>query len=118
MSYSIKEAYDMLLILSECRGTFITAERLWRKRYPNRTPHSRNVFSRLAKRIKIKDVVQPQHNKATQIRRLIRDERTTEILASTQKLLSIYTKTQIILICDVITQLNARSFSFSQVRFN
>jgi len=38
-------------------------------------------LSRLAKRIKIKGVVQPQHNKATQIRRPIRDERTAEILA-------------------------------------
>jgi len=69
------EAYDMLLILGECRDTFATAERLWRERYPDQTPHSRNVFSRLAKRIKIKGVVQPQY-KATQIRSLIRDERT------------------------------------------
>jgi len=38
----------------------------------------------LAKRIKIKGLVQPQHNKATQIRRPIRDERTVEILASTE----------------------------------
>ena len=84
MSYSNEEAYDMLLILGECRGTFIAAERLWRERYPDRTPHSRNVFSRLAKRIKIKGVVQPQHNKGTQIRRPIMDERTVEILASTE----------------------------------
>jgi len=48
MSYS-NEAYDMLLILGECRGTFATAERLWRECYPGRTPHSRNVFSRLTK---------------------------------------------------------------------
>jgi len=54
MLYSNEEAYDMLLILSQ--GTF--AERLWRECYPDRTPYSRNVFSRLAKRIKIKGVVQ------------------------------------------------------------
>ena len=50
MSYSNEEAYNMLLILGECRGTFIAVERLWRERYPDRTPHSRNVFLRLAKR--------------------------------------------------------------------
>jgi len=72
MSYSNEEAYDIPLILGECRGTFATAERLWRERYPDRTPQSRNVFSRLAKRIKIKSVVQPQQNKATQIRRPIK----------------------------------------------
>jgi len=84
MSYSNEEAYDMLLILDECRDTFTKAERLLQERYPDRTPHSRNGFSRLAKRIKIKGVVQPRHNKATQIRRPIRDERTAEILASTE----------------------------------
>jgi len=44
MSYSNEEAYDMLLILDECRGTFATTEILWRQRYPDRTPHSRNVW--------------------------------------------------------------------------
>jgi len=38
----------------------------------------------LAKQIKIKGVVQPQHNKATQIHYPIKDERTAEILASTE----------------------------------
>jgi len=38
----------------------------------------------LVKRIKIKYVVQLQHNKATQIHRPIRDERTAEFLASTE----------------------------------
>jgi len=56
MSHSNEKANDMLLILDECRGTFATAERLWRERYPDWTPHSRNVFSRLVKRIKIKGV--------------------------------------------------------------
>ncbi|XP_026825353.1 uncharacterized protein LOC113562003 [Ooceraea biroi] len=81
MSYSNEEAYDMLLILGECRGTFSGAERLWRERYPDRTPHSRNVFSRLAKRIRTKGVIQPEHNKSRQIHRPIRDEKTAEILA-------------------------------------
>jgi len=84
MSYSNEEAYDMLLILGECRSTFATTKRLWRECYPNRTPHSRNVFLRLAKWIKIKGVVQPQHNKTTQIRHPIKNETTTEILASTE----------------------------------
>jgi len=84
MSYSNEEAYDVLLILGESRGTFAIAERLWRENYPDWTPHSQNVFSRLAKQIKIKDVVQLQHNKATQICRPIRDEKTVEILASTE----------------------------------
>lgn len=78
MSYSNEEAYDMLLILGECQGAFAAAERLWRERYPNRIPHSRNVFSRLANRIKTKGVVQPQHNKGRQIRRPVRDERAAE----------------------------------------
>jgi len=47
-------AYGMLLILGECRGTFATTERLLRKRYPDRIPHSRDVFSCLTKQIKIK----------------------------------------------------------------
>jgi len=59
MSHSNEEVYDMLLILDEYRDTFATAERLWRERYLDRTPHSRNIFLRLAKRIKIKSVVQP-----------------------------------------------------------
>jgi len=75
MSYFNEEAYDILLILGKCRGTLATAERLWQERYTDRTPHSWNVSSRLAKQIKIKGVFQPQYNKATQIRRLIRDER-------------------------------------------
>jgi len=74
----------MLLILGECRGTFATAERMWWERYPDWTSHSQNVFLRLVKRIKIKGVVQSQHNKTTQIRRPIRDERTAEILALTE----------------------------------
>ena len=57
---------------------------MWRERYPDRTPHSRNVFSRLANRIRTKGVIQPQHNKDRQIRRPVRDERTAEILASTE----------------------------------
>jgi len=84
MSYSNEKVYDMLLILGECRNTFVTAEKLWQERYPDRTPHSRNVFSHLTKQIKIKGVVQFQHNKATQIHRPIRDRKTAEILASTE----------------------------------
>jgi len=74
----------MLLILGECRGTFASAERLWRERYPDQIPYSRNIFSRLVKRIKIKGVIQPQHNKTAQIWRPIRDKRTAEILTSTE----------------------------------
>jgi len=45
MSYSNEEAYDMLLILGEYPDTFAIAEKLWRERYSDRTPHSQNVFS-------------------------------------------------------------------------
>ena len=48
---------------------------------PNRTPHSRKVFSRLANRIRISGVIQSQHNKSKQIRHPLRNERTAEILA-------------------------------------
>ncbi|EZA54309.1 hypothetical protein X777_06139 [Ooceraea biroi] len=76
MSYSNMEAYDMLLILGECRGSFSAAEILWRQRYSDRTPHSHNVFSHLAKRI--------QRIKRRQIHRPIRDERAAEILESAE----------------------------------
>jgi hypothetical protein len=78
MSYSNEKAYDML-ILDECRGTFSAAERLWRKCFPDRIPHSRNVFSRLANRIRTEGVA--QHNKGRQICRPIRDKIAAEILA-------------------------------------
>jgi len=48
---SCTEALDMILILGEFGGQFRTAERLWREQYPNHTPHSCHVFSRLAKQI-------------------------------------------------------------------
>jgi len=38
----------------------------------------------LAKRIKIKGVIQPQRNKATQIRHLIREKGTAEIFSLTE----------------------------------
>lgn len=84
MPYSNEEAYDMLLNLGECRGVFIDAERLWRQRYPNRAPHSRNVFSRLAKRIRAEGVVQPHHNKNKEINRPVRQELAADILASVE----------------------------------
>ncbi|XP_029675902.1 uncharacterized protein LOC115243229 [Formica exsecta] len=84
MSYSNMEAYDMLLILGECRDSFSAAEILWRQRYPDQTPHSRNVFSRLAKRIQNEGVIQPHHNKGRQIHHPIRDERAAEILESAE----------------------------------
>lgn len=69
MLYSNAEAADMLLILGECRGQFRAAARLWQERYPDRTPHSHKVFSRLSKRITNKDIIQPDQNKGRQIRR-------------------------------------------------
>ncbi len=57
---------------------------MWRERYPDRTPHSRQVFSRLTKRISNKGIIQPDHNKDKQIQRPIRDVRMPEILASAQ----------------------------------
>lgn len=82
--YSNAEALDMMLILGECGGQFRAAARLWRERYPDRVPHSFNVFSRLAKRITNKGIIQPDHNKGRRIRCPVRDERTPEILASAQ----------------------------------
>lgn len=84
MSYSNAEAADMMLIVGECRGKFRAAARLWQERYPDRTPHSHNVFSRLSKRITNKGIIQPDHNKGRQIRREVRDERTAEIIAFSQ----------------------------------
>lgn len=83
MSYSNEKSY-MLLILSEYRGTFAAAEKLWRERYPDWTPHSRNVSSRLANWIRTEGVVQPQHNRGKQIRHPITDERAAKILASAE----------------------------------
>lgn len=82
MPYSNAEALDMTNILGECGGQFRAAARLWRERYPDRTPHSFNVFSRLGKRIINKGIIQPDNNKGKQIRRPARDERTPEVLAS------------------------------------
>lgn len=82
--YSNAEAMDMMLILGECGGQFRASARLWRERYPDRSPHSFNVFSRLVKRITNKGIIQPDHNKGRRIRRPVKDERTPEILASVQ----------------------------------
>jgi len=62
-----------LLQLKDCDGNVILIGLL-----------TRETFSHVSKRIKIKGVIQPQHNKATQIRRPIRDERIAEILISTE----------------------------------
>lgn len=80
--YSNQEAHDMMLILGECRGNFSEATRLWQDRYPHRTPHSRNVFSRLSRRIRNEGIIQPHHNKGKQIRRRVRDDRAPDIIAS------------------------------------
>ncbi|KAF2888450.1 hypothetical protein ILUMI_17723, partial [Ignelater luminosus] len=57
---------NMLLVLREYVGVFRAAERLWQERYPDCTPHSRNVFSCLAKRVRAEGAVQPHHNKGRQ----------------------------------------------------
>lgn len=80
--YSNAEAMDMMLILGKCGGQFRASARLWRERYPDRAFHSFNIFSRLAKRITNKGIIQPDHNKGRRIRRPVKDERTPEILAS------------------------------------
>jgi len=70
MSYSNAEALNMMLILGECDHQFRAAARLWGERYPDRAPHSYNVFSRLAKGIINKGIIQPDHNKDIRIRHI------------------------------------------------
>jgi len=82
MSYSNEKAYDILLILGECRGTFATAERLWREYYPDRT---RETFFHVwlnESQLKVSFIlnITKLHRSVVQLR----DERTAEILASTE----------------------------------
>ncbi|KAF2889897.1 hypothetical protein ILUMI_16276 [Ignelater luminosus] len=50
--------------------------------YPDRTPHSKNVFSRLATCVRAEGAVQPHHNKEKQVIRSVRDMKSADILAS------------------------------------
>lgn len=84
MGYENDEAVLMVQIVGECGNNFSAAERLWRERFPDRTPHSRRVFERLIKRLINKGIVQPDHNKGKVIRRPVRDVRSVDILASVQ----------------------------------
>lgn len=82
MNYDNEEAVLMIQILGECHGNFSAAERLWYERFPDRPPHSRNVFSRLQKRVTTKGTVQPDYNKGKTISRPVRDMRSADVLAS------------------------------------
>lgn len=84
MVYDNEEGVLMIQILGESGNNYSGAERLWRQRYPNRTPHSRKVFERLKNRLITKGVIQPDHNKGKVIRRHVRDNRSVDILASVQ----------------------------------
>lgn len=81
MSYSNEEGALMLSVLGKA-GSFREAERMWRNEYPDRTPHSHNVFSRLQRRIIQKGIVQPDYNKGMQIHRPLRAVRAPDIIAS------------------------------------
>ena len=59
MVYTNDDAILMIEVLGECRRNFRAAERLWRERYPERTAHSRMVFSRLLHRVQDKGIIQP-----------------------------------------------------------
>lgn len=82
MVYSNQEAHEMMLILGECRGIFAEAARVWHVRYPDRTAHSRNVFSRLSRRVRNEGIIQPHHNKGRQIRRRVRNGKAPDVIAS------------------------------------
>lgn len=84
MVYDNAAVADMLHILGERHGGLKAAARLWRERFPDRTPHSKNVFSRLSKRVRTKGIIQPDHNKGRRICRLVRDDRAADILASVE----------------------------------
>lgn len=59
MPFTNEEAFDMLAVYFECLQNATIAEREYAFRYPARRHHSRNVFKRLAKRLKETGHVQP-----------------------------------------------------------
>lgn len=81
MPYSNEEAALMMSVLGRA-GSFRAAEIMWRNEYPDHTPHSRKVFSRLQRRIIVKGIVQPDHNKGRQIHRSVRSVRAPDVIAS------------------------------------
>jgi len=73
----------MLLVLGECNNNFSAAERRYSEKFPDRTPHSRHVFERLAKRVREKGIVQPDHNKGKKILRPAREgDNAIDVLAA------------------------------------
>lgn len=84
MPFNNEEAYDMLMLLGECRQNFRAAERLYAERFPYRPQQSRHVFSRLACRVKRFGVVRPHHNIRHRIKRTVQDNRTAEVIAGVE----------------------------------
>lgn len=82
MVYSNAEAIQMIQILGQCQNNYSAAARLWRQRFPEKTPHTGNVFSRLLRRAHNEGILQPHHNKGRKIRRYVRDEKSADIIAS------------------------------------
>lgn len=72
----------MLMVLGAAEGNYSKAARLWNQRYPERTPHSRNVFKRLQVRGEKKGILLPDHNKNQKIKRPVRDQCEVAVLAS------------------------------------
>lgn len=59
MAYTNAEAYDMLAVYFQCFENAPLAEREYAGRYPERRLHSRNVFRRLAIRLRQTGSVRP-----------------------------------------------------------
>lgn len=59
MPYSNAEAYDMIAVYFQCFENAVIASREYALRYPDRRHHSRNVFVRLARRLRETGRVQP-----------------------------------------------------------
>ncbi|KAG8288307.1 hypothetical protein J6590_018827 [Homalodisca vitripennis] len=62
MPFSNEEAFQMLMVLGECFQNYSAAALLYAQRYPDREHHSRNVFQRLASRVRDTGHVKPDHN--------------------------------------------------------
>lgn len=82
MPFSNLEAFDMLMVLGECRQNYRAAERMYAERYPQRAHQSFNVFRRLAARICTTGQVQPTHNRGNRIARHVRNDKEPDILAA------------------------------------
>ncbi|KAG8307671.1 hypothetical protein J6590_013357 [Homalodisca vitripennis] len=85
MPFSNEEAFQMLMVLGECFQNYSAAALLYAQRYPDREHHSRNVFQRLASRVRETGHVQPDHNKGKELARPVRSDRPPEDSGMSQR---------------------------------